>query len=137
MSRGRKKSPLVDAAGKVLHLPQNEKGQFDTPRSKMGREHALSILNDDQYRENLLKRMRAGEAGAVEVWVWRIGYGEPQKDDTDEAAMRARMAAVRETVLGLLRDHPEKAHALSAVVEGASRILPRPILVARTGEPDA
>lgn len=110
------------------NVPRDAKGKFDTPRAQMGREHALSILNDPTYRENLLKRMVAGEGGAIEVWIWRIGYGEPQKDDTDNEMERARFEAIRAGVKEFLKTHPQQAHVIDAAVMGATRVLPRPML---------
>lgn len=117
---GKLESPLTE---------RNPKGQFDTSRAQMGRAHALDILNDPQYRENLKKRMVAGEGGAIEVWIWRIGYGEPQKDEGEAEAQRARFEAARAEVRAFLLKNPAQAHVLDAAVQGATRLLPRPQLV--------
>lgn len=109
-------------------VPRQANGRFDTPRAQMGREHALDILNDPKYRENLKKRMVMGEGGAIEVWIWRIGYGEPQKDDTDNEMEKARFEAIRIGVKEFLRSHPQQANVIDAAVMGATRVLPRPML---------
>lgn len=133
MPRGENKS-FVDQMGKVARLPGKDvsrrvDGKFDTPRAQLGRENALKILNDPKYQENLLKRMQAGEAGAIEVWVWRYGYGEPKKDDEEGEAQRQRFDAIRAEVREYLRRAPEQAHVLDAAAQRAPRILPRPQLI--------
>lgn len=125
----RNKAFIAQQGDTGQHPPNGPTGRFETPRSKMGRDHALDILNDPEYRTNLKKRLIAGEGGAIEVWVWRIGYGEPQKDESEAEAIRLRFEAAREEVREFLKSHPQQAHVLDAAVQGARRLLPRPVLV--------
>lgn len=130
MPRGKNRAFLERAGvGNPDSLPANQRnqhGRFDTPRAQMGRAHALSILNDPDYQRNLLERMIAGEAGAIEVWIWRLGYGEPRKDETEDELARERFAAMRAEVREFLRSHPEQARVIDAKVQGAVRMLPAP-----------
>lgn len=139
MSRQGSNPEFLAKAGDASHLPARKRGKagrFDTPRAQMGREHALDILTDPLYRENLKKRMVMGEGGAIEVWLWRIGYGEPQKDETENELQRAKFEAMRAAVRDYLQAHPDQANIIDAQVQGARRVMPRPILVAKTGGDD-
>ncbi len=118
-------------------VPRGVAGRFDTPRAQMGREHALDILNDPDYRANLKTRMVAGEGGAIEVWIWRIGYGDPQKDEAEAERQKAHFEAVRAEVREFLRSHPHAANVIDAQVQGATKLLPRPRLVSGIVGPSA
>lgn len=124
---------LVGKPGPVENLPTKRQrgagGRFDTPRAQMGRTHALDILCDPKYRRNLKKRMIAGEGGAIEVWMWRIGYGDPQKDETENELQKAKFDAMRAALHKYLTEHPEQANILDSHLQGAPRVLPRPMLL--------
>ncbi len=117
-------------------VPRRADGRFETSRAQMGREHALDILNDPDYRTNLKARMKAGEGGAIEVWIWRIGYGEPQKDEADAERQKAQFEAVRAEVREFLRRNPHAANVIDAQVQGATTVLPRPRLLKASDEDD-
>ncbi len=118
-------------------VPRRTDGRFDTPRAQMGREHALSILNDPDYQTNLKARMVAGEGGAIEVWIWRIGYGEPQKDEAESERQKARFDSIRAEVREFLKRNPHQANIIDAQVQGASRVMPRPRLLPRGEDEEA
>jgi hypothetical protein len=40
---------------------------------------ARGLLNDPTYRKNLHARLRAGEAGAMEVLLWHYAWGKPRE----------------------------------------------------------
>ncbi len=127
--------------GNTAQLPGKEvtrrpDGRFETPRSEMGRAHALDILNDEQYRAKLKERMVAGEGGAIEVWIWRIGYGDPQKDEAESERQKAQFEAVRAEVREFLRRNPHAANVIDAQVQGATTVLPRPRLLKASDEDD-
>lgn len=95
---------------------KDEKGRFTTSRAEMGREHALSILNDPGYRDQLAARMKAGEGGAIEVWIWRIGYGDPPKAKEDSGEDEARFARMRDRLRTFMRENPEEARLAAAML---------------------
>jgi len=144
MAGSRKTSKAFDAHSgdisnvvRVGRTQHGVRGRFDTPRAEMGRTAALDILNDPDYRANLKKRMIAGEGGAIEVWIWRIGYGEPQKDDGEAEVQRQRFEAARAEVREYLKRNPQGAHILDAAAMGATRVLPRPQLVLKAPDEPA
>jgi hypothetical protein len=100
-------------------------GRFTTSRSEMGREHALAILNDPDYREMLAKRMKAGEGGAIEVWIWRIGYGDPPKAREDSGEDEARFLRMRERLRAFMRENPEEARVAAAMLAQQPRAVLR------------
>ena len=40
---------------------------------------ARELVNDPTYRKNLQKRLRAGDAGAMEVLLWHYAWGKPRE----------------------------------------------------------
>lgn len=40
---------------------------------------AQQLVNDPIYRENLLKRLQAGEGGQIEQIIWHYAYGKPKE----------------------------------------------------------
>ena len=40
---------------------------------------AHALVTDETYRRNLLARLRAGTAGAIEVLLWHYAYGKPRE----------------------------------------------------------
>jgi len=47
-------------------------------RTKEARELARKFATDRTYQTNLLKRLRAGEAGSMEPVLWYYAYGKPK-----------------------------------------------------------
>jgi hypothetical protein len=108
-------------------VQQDAKGKFTTSRSEMGREHALSILNSPKYREQLQKRMEMGEGGAIEVWIWRIGYGDPPRPKEDLGEDEARFVRMRERLRAFMKESPEEARVMAGMLArqtGGPRALP-------------
>lgn len=103
-------------AGDLSGFERDGKGRITTARSEMGRAHALDILCDPAYRERLKLRMIAGEGGAIEVWLWRIGYGDPPKARDDDSDDRARFDRRREAMQKFMREHPREAAMLAQLV---------------------
>jgi hypothetical protein len=105
-------------------------GKLTSSRSERGRKLAMDLLEDPEYRKTLRERLMTGTAGPIEVHLWRMAYGEPQKDDSGKAAEEARFAAMREQLGRFLREKADEARTLNAVVTRAPRVLelPRPIL---------
>lgn len=140
MPKKEKSKAFLEKVGDTSHLPEvprDAAGRFDTPRAQAGRTHALDILNDPVYRENLKKRMQMGEGGAIEVWIWRIGYGDPQKDETESELQRAKFESMRQAVRDYLASHPEQANVIDAQVQGAKRVMPRPLLLPKNDDDSA
>lgn len=46
---------------------------------------AKSLLGDRKYLTGLRKRLREGNAGAVEALLWQYAFGRPKELDDDEA----------------------------------------------------
>jgi hypothetical protein len=103
-------------------------GRFASSRLRKGETIARKILNDREYRENLLARMRAGVAGPVEVHLWRLGFGDPPKNENEREDETRRFARIREELLAFLREAPEEARALSVAVTRRPLPFPRPAL---------
>ena len=40
---------------------------------------AKRLVSDKTYQRNLQKRLRAGDAGAMEVMLWHYSYGKPKE----------------------------------------------------------
>lgn len=77
------------------------------------RELARKLIEDETYQTNLQKRLNEGTAGAIEIWLWRWGYGDPKKGEDREAEEdRRRFTEMRSSVLVLIREHPEIAGQL-------------------------
>jgi hypothetical protein len=93
----------------------------------MGREHALSILTSPKYMAQLQARMEAGEGGAIEVWLWRIGYGDPPKAKEDSGDDEARWVRTRERLRAFMKENPEDARLMAAMLaRGTPVLLPAP-----------
>jgi hypothetical protein len=92
----------------------------------MGRTHALEILNNEDYRNNLKARMVAGEGGAIEVWLWRIGYGDPAKPKEDGSEDEARFLRIREKLRSFMMENPDEARVMAALLARGPRALLEP-----------
>jgi len=105
---------------------RGEDGKLTSSRSEAGRKVALRLLEDPEYVASLRLRLIAGVAGAMEVHLHRMAYGEPPKADLEKDRDQERFLAQRDAVLTFLREAPEQARALSAVVTRAPRVLALP-----------
>lgn len=103
-------------AGDMTGFDRDEKGRITTSRAEIGRQNALSILCDPEYQASLRTRMIAGEGGAIEVWLWRIGHGDPPKQRDDDVDEQARFAKRREAMQKFMREHPIEAAVLARAV---------------------
>ncbi len=61
--------------------PGRPKGA-ENKRTKEARELARKFATDKIYQKRLLERLRAGEAGSMEVTVWYYAYGKPKESLT-------------------------------------------------------
>jgi len=57
--------------------PGRPKGA-ENKRTKEARELARKFATDKIYQKGLLKRLRAGEAGSMEVTLWYYAFGKPK-----------------------------------------------------------
>lgn len=124
--------------GHLPEVPRTPDGQFGTLARRQGRALAQAILFDpkieenlklepDSYLANLIVRLKAGEAGQMELLIWRYALGEPQKSSDDEERRQAQVRdRARERLRGVLVDEPARARVLDAKVMGATRLLPMP-----------
>lgn len=97
------------------------------------REVAAKLVEDEKYQENLLTRLRAGEAGGMEVWLWRWAYGDPKRaTDAESARDRMRFDEMRRELRLLITQNP-RAHA-----ELEERVLARTVIAqpAPAGRPE-
>jgi|GEM_PF-1753937 len=77
------------------------------------RERARELLEDPEYIEALRDRLIAGEAGALESWLYRYGYGEPKPDKADEEQERQRFEDIREEVKAIIAGKEGKVLAMA------------------------
>lgn len=122
---------FVDRVGKTAPgVTRAPSGQLTTSKSERGRALAVELLEDPEYRKSLRERLIAGVAGPIEIHLWRMGYGEPPKDDSGKAAEEERFRAMREQLQRYLKENAAEARKLNAVVTRAPRVLelPRPRL---------
>jgi hypothetical protein len=65
---------------------------------------ASKLLDDPIYRVKLLRRLRNGEAGALEVWLWRWKLGDPPRaEQATEEADKSRFEALRAEVRSMIQ----------------------------------
>lgn len=103
-------------AGDMTGVERDGKGRFESSRAERGRQHALEILEDPTYKESLKKRMIAGEAGPIEVWVWRIGYGDPPRAREDDSDDQERFDRLRKRLRAFMKESPEEARTLAGII---------------------
>lgn len=95
------------------------------------RDVALRLVEDQKYQKNLLRRLRDGIAGPIEIWLWRYAFGDPAKSDEESKLQHERYEKMRAEVLEFLKSAPERARVLEAAVTKAPRLLPLPALPGR------
>jgi len=103
--------------GKIV----TKKRQYSRPL----RERAREMLEDPDYLEALQARLLVNEAGAVEVWLYRYGYGEPKADKRDEEAERESFEKIRREVQEIIKKGKQEGKVLDLAVGRASRRLTR------------
>jgi hypothetical protein len=116
-------------AGNMDGVEKDAQGKFTSTRSERGRKHALEILEDPKYREKLMERMRLGDAGPIEVWIWRIGYGDPPRARDDDDGDAERFERMRVRLREFMKRHPDEARELRrAIAKGLAedKALPPP-----------
>jgi hypothetical protein len=92
-------------------------GKFGSERQREAKAVAAKLLDDPEYQTNLLDRLRAGEAGNIEMLLWRYRFGDPPKAENEEAKhMLKRIEESRQKLVAFMRDHPEAAKVLDAKV---------------------
>ena len=65
---------------------------------------ASKLVDDPLYRLHLLKRLRNGEAGAIEVWLWRWRLGDPPRaEQATEEEDKRRFEELRAEVFRALK----------------------------------
>lgn len=97
-------------------------------RRAPARDVALALVEDPKYLKNLMKRLRDGTAGPMEIWVWRYAYGDPAKSDEENKRQVERYERMRAEVLEFLKKAPERAAQLEAAVTKSPKFLPLPEL---------
>jgi hypothetical protein len=71
---------------------------------------AARLVEDEEYQENLQKRLRTGEAGAMEIWLWRWAYGDPKRSTEAESERdRQTFAQIRKELKAII--HTPHLHA--------------------------
>jgi len=115
------------------NLKKNRPGGDDNPDGKIvtkTREYnrpikarARELLEDASYIEALRDRLIAGEAGAIEAWLYRYGYGDPKPDRADEEAERQRFEDIRKEVKEIIAEGKKDGKVLDIAVGRSSRRL--------------
>ena len=125
----RKLSPEFRANVGIAH-PGQMRGHRGPNGSKaeVGRLLAMELLQDPTYRRELKKRLIAGVAGPVEVYLWRKAFGDPDKDDSERAAEAAKFEQIRTELRQFMLENKDRARTLNAIVTRAPRLLPLPRL---------
>lgn len=117
-------------AGDMTGLDRDAKGRIETSRAEMGRTRALAILENPTYQASLLARMIAGTAGPVEVWIHRIGYGDPPRPKDDTSDDEARFDRLRAKLRAFMKENPQEARTLGNMM--ARQSLPPGVIDAGT-----
>lgn len=118
---------LDGAAG----LERDARGRFGSSRAEQGRKRALEILESEDYIKSLNKRVAAGElAPVLEVWIWRIAYGDPPKPKEDTGEDEARFDRLRAKLKAFMKENPDEARTLGGMMARASL----PAAIAETRE---
>jgi hypothetical protein len=107
---------------------ENEAKGIESTASKRStaRDLARTLVEDEDYQKKLLKRLKDGIAGPIEIWLWRYAYGDPAKSDEEAARQTERYEKMRAEVLEFLKAAPERAAVLEAAVIRAPKALPLP-----------
>lgn len=120
-----RKASLNLDAGNVENLPsveertknRTEDGRFGTERQREAKKIAAKLLDDPDYLAALKDRLIAGEAGQMEVLLWRYRHGEPPKAENEESKlMLARLEEGRRKLAEFMQQHPQAAQVLDAKV---------------------
>ncbi len=124
--------PTVGNKRGKANLTQAGKGSKDIANvaakreaAKPIRERARALLEDPKYLENLQKRLIAGEAGALEIWLYRYGYGDPKADKADEEERKEEFERIRAEVQEVIRAGGKEAKVLDIAIQRSSRKLTR------------
>ena len=91
--------------------------------AKPFRERARALLERPKYLKNLAKRLDAGEAGALEIWLHRYAYGEPKADRGEEEERREEFERIRAEVMSVIKAGEGKV--LDIAIQRSSRKLTR------------
>ncbi len=133
---------MTTALQAALPTPGNKKGKANLTHAGEGskdiakvaakraaampiRERARALLEDEEYVENLQKRLRAGEAGPVEIWLHRYAYGDPKPSKADEEEERQHFERVRAEVSRAIQHGGKEARVLDITIQRSSRKLKR------------
>lgn len=132
---GRPKGALIEITTsaqrrkRAILKAQEERGYLVGKEKVPGaRSIARRLVENPRYQRELLKRLVAGVAGPIEVWLWRYAWGDPEKNEQEQERMRERYEQMRTQLLEFLKAAPERAAQLDAAVQGAKRLLPLPKL---------
>lgn len=99
-------APLVTIEGDILV------GKEKRAYSRTLKLRARQLLEDPEYIESLRLRLIAGEAGAMETWLARYGYGDPKPDTEEEELRKREFEKARQEVKQILREGRESGKVL-------------------------
>lgn len=124
--------PTVGNATSKKNLTRAGKGSKDIAKvaakvkaDKPIRDRAKALLENDDYLVNLQKRLNAGEAGALEIWLYRYAYGDPRADKGEEEEQRQEFERVRAEVQKVIKEGKEEGKILDISIQRSSRKLTR------------
>jgi hypothetical protein len=93
--------------------------------SESVRDRCRGLLEDPDYVKALKLRLLIGEAGAVEVWLYRYAYGDPKPDKADQEEEREHFERIRAEVMQAISTGDKGAKILDISIQRASRKLTR------------
>lgn len=89
------------------------------------KERARALLENPDYLEALQQRLVDGEAGALEVWLHRYGYGDPKVDKADEEEQKQEFERIRAEVTKVIQEGGHEGKVLDIAIQRSSRKLRR------------
>ncbi len=89
------------------------------------KERARALLENPEYLESLQQRLIDGEAGALEVWLYRYGYGDPKLDKAEEEEQKEEFERIRAEVRAVISKGGQEGKILDIAIQRSSRKLKR------------
>ena len=89
------------------------------------KERARALLESPDYLEALQQRLVDGEAGAIEVWLYRYGYGDPKVDKAEDEEQKEEFERIRAEVVQAIKEGKLETKVLDISIQRSSRKLRR------------
>jgi len=93
----------------------------DKPLHGRAKEIALKLITDPEYLAELQIRLKAGLAGPIEPYLWKLGLGDwtvhhPKATAADDE----RFEKIREEAKRILHNDPEKAREVDLAIASSA-----------------